>query len=144
MFFSYTYDLTQTLQYNMSYIDRTFSTQKYECCSGCKTQKDQSDIKLDGNSSVSDGCENIEGDVPTKTTATEDESLKKRKEPRKCNKCLKNYKRHHFVTTRSKPYPNFVWNMHMLNGVEDIVHPDWLLYITHGFIGQCSILLQAR
>lgn len=39
-----------------------------------------------------------------------------------------------------KPHWRFVWNSYLLEHVD--LHPDWLLYITHGFIGQASILLR--
>lgn len=40
---------------------------------------------------------------------------------------------------RTRPHRKFVWNNHLLRLVESELHPDWLLYITHGFIGQSSI-----
>ena len=33
----------------------------------------------------------------------------------------------------------YVWNQHLLDDVKDVLHPDWLLYIIHGFIGQSSM-----
>ncbi len=41
----------------------------------------------------------------------------------------------------NEPYAKYVWNVGLLEKVKDIVHPDWLLYIIHGFCGQSSILL---
>ena len=37
-----------------------------------------------------------------------------------------------------KPHWKFVWNSYLLDIVD--LHPDWLLYIIHGFVGQASIL----
>jgi hypothetical protein len=37
-----------------------------------------------------------------------------------------------------------VWNTHLLNSAEKELHPDWLLYITHGFIGQSNINIFGR
>ena len=42
---------------------------------------------------------------------------------------------------RTAPTEKFVWNLHMLKGVRDDLHIDWMIYIIHGFIGQSSILL---
>ncbi|XP_044255636.1 polyphosphoinositide phosphatase isoform X2 [Tribolium madens] len=42
---------------------------------------------------------------------------------------------------RSKPRLKFVWNTHLLTPE---LHPDWLLYITHGFIGQSNINVFGR
>ena len=41
--------------------------------------------------------------------------------------------------TRNHPYKKFVWNIHLLKKFEDFVHPEWILYIIHGFVGQSSI-----
>ena len=44
------------------------------------------------------------------------------------------------IAYRGKPYEKFVWNIHLLEKFKDQVHPDWILYIIHGFVGQSSIL----
>ena len=48
---------------------------------------------------------------------------------------------------KEKPFLNkkiscgkFVWNKFLLQGFEGAVHPDWILHIVHGFVGQSSIL----
>jgi hypothetical protein len=59
-----------------------------------------------------------------------------------CKECArKRVQHHHTVLGRGKACMKFVWNKHMLKDLDTIVHSDWLLYITHGFIGQCNILL---
>ncbi|KAK9870183.1 hypothetical protein WA026_006270 [Henosepilachna vigintioctopunctata] len=45
---------------------------------------------------------------------------------------------------RTWPYRKFVWNSHLLHLVEGELHPDWLLYIIHGFIGQSNINVFGR
>ena len=40
---------------------------------------------------------------------------------------------------RGDPTEKFVWNSYLLEGLKDQVHPDWLLNITHGFVGQSSM-----
>lgn len=47
---------------------------------------------------------------------------------------------------KEKPFLNkkiscgrFVWNKFLLQGFEGAVHPDWILHIVHGFVGQSSI-----
>ncbi|EFA02109.1 polyphosphoinositide phosphatase [Tribolium castaneum] len=45
---------------------------------------------------------------------------------------------------RSKPRLKFVWNTHLLTPIEPDLHPDWLLYVTHGFIGQSNINVFGR
>lgn len=41
---------------------------------------------------------------------------------------------------RVEPTWKFIWNGHLLAPVQHELHPDWVLYIVHGFIGQSSIL----
>lgn len=40
---------------------------------------------------------------------------------------------------RGIPTEKFVWNSYILEDLQDKVHPDWLLNIIHGFVGQSSI-----
>lgn len=42
---------------------------------------------------------------------------------------------------RCEPSWDYVWNQHMMKDADDL-HPDWTLYIIHGFVGQSSILLE--
>ncbi|XP_056096485.1 polyphosphoinositide phosphatase [Rhinichthys klamathensis goyatoka] len=44
----------------------------------------------------------------------------------------------------NEPYAKYVWNVSLLEKVKDIVHPDWLLYIIHGFCGQSKLLIYGR
>ena len=43
------------------------------------------------------------------------------------------------IGIKTEPSWQYVWNQHLLHKVQDTLHPDWLLYITHGFIGQSNI-----
>ncbi|CAK9830385.1 Polyphosphoinositide phosphatase [Anthophora retusa] len=45
---------------------------------------------------------------------------------------------------RSNPHRRFVWNSHLLKPVENDLHRDWILYIIHGFIGQSNISIFGR
>nr|XP_022910134.1 polyphosphoinositide phosphatase-like [Onthophagus taurus] len=45
---------------------------------------------------------------------------------------------------RSKPHRKFVWNSHLLKYVERELHQDWILYITHGFVGQSNMCVFGR
>uniref|UniRef100_A0A672KF58 FIG4 phosphoinositide 5-phosphatase n=1 Tax=Sinocyclocheilus grahami TaxID=75366 RepID=A0A672KF58_SINGR len=44
----------------------------------------------------------------------------------------------------NEPYAKYVWNVRLLENVKNIVHPDWLLYIIHGFCGQSKLLIYGR
>ena len=52
--------------------------------------------------------------------------------------------RKEYVPYRGRPYEKFIWNIHLLEGFKEKVHPDWVLYIIHGFVGQSSILSLLR
>ncbi|XP_011878471.1 PREDICTED: polyphosphoinositide phosphatase isoform X3 [Vollenhovia emeryi] len=45
---------------------------------------------------------------------------------------------------RSNPQRRFVWNSHLLQPVEKDLHPEWILYIIHGFIGQSNVSIFGR
>ncbi|XP_012222338.1 polyphosphoinositide phosphatase isoform X2 [Linepithema humile] len=45
---------------------------------------------------------------------------------------------------RSNPNRRFVWNSHLLKPVEKDLHPDWILYIIHGFISQSNVSIFGR
>lgn len=45
---------------------------------------------------------------------------------------------------RSNPHRRFVWNSHLLKPVEKDLHRDWILYVTHGFIGQSNVSIFGR
>lgn len=38
----------------------------------------------------------------------------------------------------------FVWNNKLLEPMEQILHPDWILYVTHGFISQSSVCVYGK
>lgn len=45
-----------------------------------------------------------------------------------------------------KAHPNykFVWNSFLLKPVESVFHPDWILFVIHGFVGQSNISLYGK
>ncbi|XP_049833832.1 polyphosphoinositide phosphatase isoform X1 [Schistocerca gregaria] len=45
---------------------------------------------------------------------------------------------------RNSPNYRFVWNSYLLSKVEKSLHPDWILYVTHGFVGQSNISIFGR
>ncbi|XP_051155990.1 polyphosphoinositide phosphatase isoform X2 [Leptopilina boulardi] len=45
---------------------------------------------------------------------------------------------------RSNPHRRFVWNSHLLSSVERELHRDWILYVIHGFIGQSNVSVFGR
>ncbi|OWR48279.1 putative FIG4 protein [Danaus plexippus plexippus] len=45
---------------------------------------------------------------------------------------------------RTVPEWRFVWNSHLLSVVHSQLHPDWILYIVHGFIEQSNLNIFGR
>lgn len=45
---------------------------------------------------------------------------------------------------QSEPNRRFVWNSYLLSKVENELHPDWILYIMHGFISQSNVSIFGR
>ncbi|XP_053612793.1 polyphosphoinositide phosphatase [Plodia interpunctella] len=45
---------------------------------------------------------------------------------------------------RTVPEWRFVWNSHLLSTVHSHLHPDWILYIIHGFVEQSNLNIFGR
>lgn len=101
-YFSYSYDLSHSLQYNLTLL-------QMPCDPG-----DSEELHTGGRQDSFDIFE--EEGLPTQVV-------------------------HGFS---NEPYAKYVWNVRLLEKVKDIVHPDWLLYIIHGFCGQSKLLIYGR
>ncbi|XP_067274432.1 polyphosphoinositide phosphatase [Pseudorasbora parva] len=101
-YFSYSYDLSHSLQYNLTLLQMPFDPPEVE------------DLHTGGRQDSFDIFE--EEGLPTQVV-------------------------HGFSY---EPYAKYVWNVRLLEKVKDIVHPDWLLYIIHGFCGQSKLLIYGR
>ncbi|XP_072306371.1 polyphosphoinositide phosphatase-like [Eucyclogobius newberryi] len=103
-YFSYSYDLSHSLQYNLTLLQRPYELSSVPVSSDdemhTKSKQDCFDIFED------------EG-LPTQVV----------------------------YGIRNEPYPKYVWNSKLLECIKDIVHPDWLMYIIHGFCGQSKLLI---
>lgn len=101
-YFSYSYDLSHSLQYNMTLL-------QMPCDAG-----ESEELNTSGRQDSFDIFE--EEGIPTQVV-------------------------HGLI---NEPYAKYVWNVRLLEKVKDIVHPDWLLYIIHGFCGQSKLLIYGR
>lgn len=101
-YFSYSYDLSHSLQYNMTLL-------QMPCDAG-----EPEELNTSGRQDSFDIFE--EEGLPTQVV-------------------------HSLI---NEPYAKYVWNVRLLEKVKDIVHPDWLLYIIHGFCGQSKLLIYGR
>ncbi|XP_031847551.1 polyphosphoinositide phosphatase FIG4 isoform X2 [Nomia melanderi] len=116
-YFSYSYDLTHTLQYNMS-------TPKH-----IKSNMPNISDKI-SNQSDNDDVEDA-GDFFNMW------AVRKNYQNNSTEKYID-------YGIRNNPHRRFVWNSHLLKPVEKDLHRDWILYIIHGFIGQSNVSIFGR
>ncbi|KAL0277006.1 UNVERIFIED_CONTAM: hypothetical protein PYX00_004440 [Menopon gallinae] len=112
-YFSYSYDLTHTLQMNLT---------------------SPSDFPLHAFSNPAEENESGKSKKNAKIEADHQQRV---------IESIKNAQTLHFGV-RSTPNDRFVWNMHLLKPVLNTLHPDWILYITHGFVDQSNISVYGR
>ncbi|XP_026856708.1 polyphosphoinositide phosphatase [Electrophorus electricus] len=102
-YFSYSYDLSHSLQYNLTLLRAPCDPGEVEELHTSTSKQDSFDIFED------------EG-LPTQVVHS----------------------------LRNEPYAKYVWNSCLLENIKDTVHPDWLMYIIHGFCGQSKLLIYGR
>ncbi|KAG5869516.1 hypothetical protein JTB14_035113, partial [Gonioctena quinquepunctata] len=104
-YYSYSYDLTHTLQHNLTHPKRF------------APHADSDDIVCDFKNNIDSLCSSVVSQS-SNSDATETQ---------------------HFGV-RTQPHKKFVWNTHLLSdSVKAELHPDWIIHITHGFVGQSNI-----
>ncbi|XP_025098137.1 polyphosphoinositide phosphatase-like isoform X3 [Pomacea canaliculata] len=137
-YFSYSYDLTHNLQYNMANIKRPVQgpIPPPDGCNRSKLLVWEASLEGELNSSR---CSSEEiPDIAASELGMREASLY----PPVMNgsASVKGANENESVCgIRQKPTRKFVWNNHLLKQVESKVHHDWILYIIHGFIGQSNI-----
>ncbi|XP_050300102.1 polyphosphoinositide phosphatase [Anthonomus grandis grandis] len=111
-YFSYSYDLTHSLQHNLSEPKR-FITRSADIDS----QNDPLEKKeFFDDLGLFQSSERNEKDKETQ-----------------------------YFGVRAHPHKKFVWNLHLLNEALKVdLHPNWILYITHGFVSQSNINVFGR
>ncbi|XP_064627556.1 polyphosphoinositide phosphatase-like isoform X3 [Lineus longissimus] len=146
-YYSYSYDLTHTLQFNLSpskNIEPRVKQSEF-CNSGVKFwQKHTEDPGTYPGSSVDEGdVEDASKSVACFHNITQqprDDKATDEEEPLSPDGGTANGKKSDPVYgTRTEPTRKYVWNNHLIKHLENMVHPDWILYITHGFLGQSNI-----
>ena len=91
----------------------------------CVTSEPQTMCNSSSDDSTKDSCLNkVEDQV---ADCSECQKMRRQKEKPFLNK--------------NKSCGKFVWNKCLLQGFEGAVHPDWILHIVNGFVGQSGILL---
>lgn len=160
-YFSYSYDLTRTLQYNLApyygipykYCSKTKNANNAN--NKCSTPKKESSESVDDDQVRTENVpqekgtniENIlktqvnelkEGEVELLSADMFPDSL-----PR-YDGVPPSSKKYNVKVFRGKPSEKYVWNFYILKGIQDEVHPDWLLNIIHGFVGQSNISVYGK
>ncbi|KAG7460867.1 hypothetical protein MATL_G00203470 [Megalops atlanticus] len=107
-YFSYSYDLSHSLQHNLTLLNMPFDVGKAE------PEEEEEEVHEQSRQDSFDIFED-EG-LPTQVV----------------------------LGIRNEPYAKYVWNGKLLEKIKDIVHPDWLMYIIHGFCGQSKLLIYGR
>uniref|UniRef100_A0A3B5QTZ8 FIG4 phosphoinositide 5-phosphatase n=1 Tax=Xiphophorus maculatus TaxID=8083 RepID=A0A3B5QTZ8_XIPMA len=107
-YFSYSYDLSHSLQYNLTLLQRPYEL--WSVAPPLNKEEEHTQGKQDSFDIFED-----EG-LPTQV----------------------------LYGLQNDPYYKYVWNGKLLERVKDIVHPDWLMYIIHGFCGQSKLLIYGR
>ncbi|XP_046388999.1 polyphosphoinositide phosphatase isoform X3 [Ischnura elegans] len=110
-YFSYSYDITHTLQSNMTFP---------RCLIGSGVDGNNDGAEEDGKS----GGSTSEGNCHPSMFGYPEE--------------VQEY------GVRNNPNRKFVWNSYLLSQIEGRLHPDWILYIVHGFVGQSNVSVFGR
>ena len=77
--------------------------------------------------------------VQTEVNTNTDDAVKS--EVTGCLECKKlRQRKEKIFLSKNKSCTKFAWNRHLLCGFEGAVHPDWILHIVNGFVGQSGIL----
>ncbi|XP_076466433.1 polyphosphoinositide phosphatase-like isoform X2 [Babylonia areolata] len=135
-YYSYSYDLTHNLQYNMvqSLQPPQGPVPPPDACSKQKLVFWETSLEEEGKASgEKDSAEDIcfSDFVTAKPSFSPTASYGLSSD--------KTSEHEPVCGIRQKPTRKFVWNNHLLKDFEGRVHHDWLLYIIHGFIGQSNI-----
>ncbi|XP_060803876.1 polyphosphoinositide phosphatase [Amyelois transitella] len=130
-YYSYSYDVTHTLQMNMApprqlapvlfpkpdtavvYGSQSSESEEVKCT--CNVDNDDEDI-----------------------FETWKSQIQQRQEKTGCTNATLQF------GVRAVPEWRFVWNSHLLSAVHNHLHPDWILYIIHGFIEQSNLNIFGR
>ena len=164
-YFSYSYDLTRTLQYNLApyyglpykYCPETDESKSNSWIDNIndipnKGEIDEEKSKLSNDEEYStEHAKDINMDSIFKSNEQYDgdfelSSLSADMFPDIGTPPTDNISRRKLNTKvfRGKPSEKYVWNSYILKGIEDQVHPDWLLNIIHGFVGQSNICVYGK
>lgn len=141
-YFSYSYDITHTLQSNMT-PPRTVipEHEKSENGEDLFDNEDNSHHCSESSFAVNNDVQSAAdyfsvwsfGEQNSSEVLKDDKNKPNDEHPEVLN-----------YGVRNSPNYRFVWNNYLLSKVEESLHPDWILYVTHGFVGQSNISIFGR
>uniref|UniRef100_A0A3Q3G5Z7 FIG4 phosphoinositide 5-phosphatase n=1 Tax=Labrus bergylta TaxID=56723 RepID=A0A3Q3G5Z7_9LABR len=111
---SYSYDLSHSLQYNLTLLQRPYELWSSPASSAEEEEEQEEEVHKQSKQDSFDIFE--EEGLPTQVV----------------------------YGLQNEPYYKYVWNGKLLERVKDTVHHDWLMYIIHGFCGQSKLLIYGR
>ncbi|GAB1295054.1 Polyphosphoinositide phosphatase [Apodemus speciosus] len=122
---TYSYDLSHSLQYNLTVLRMPLEMLKSETSKACQ---ESFDIFED------EGLITQGGSAPGRR-GQRPQAVRGPLDPPLPPTVLEDLVRRVFGIS-SEPYMKYVWNGELLDIIKNTVHRDWLLYIIHGFCGQ--------
>ncbi|XP_076064117.1 polyphosphoinositide phosphatase FIG4 [Oratosquilla oratoria] len=151
-YFSYSYDLTNSLQYNMAPpkdisvdILKTFnaSSKSFESTSSGEdtvntNQNNSKDTEHEG------GPKRFQAEVEVHVKSASRSGDAKNEESKSSSKERPSKKKNLMYGMRKKPNEKYMWNSYLLKPVGKDLHPAWILSITHGFVAQSNISVYGR
>ncbi|XP_023932242.1 polyphosphoinositide phosphatase [Lingula anatina] len=158
-YFSYSYDLTHTLQYNLTpskNLENHFMQEnieekerKFSVLKPSKYVPESTGEEVeDADTYVPDVQELEIGDTSDDCTSGEDgdangDSARKKEENN--NKTASSQVEDDLVYgVRNEPEDKYVWNSYLLKDFKTQANSDWILYLIHGFIGQMDVIVYGR
>ncbi|GBP83844.1 Polyphosphoinositide phosphatase [Eumeta japonica] len=132
-YYSYSYDVTHTLQMNMA-PPRKLAPALFP---KPVTSAVYSSPRQNSEDSKSCICDKYDNEDEEDIFLTWQSQLQQRKTNSTLSKNLE-------FGVRTVPEWRFVWNSHLLSEVHSYLHPDWILYIVHGFIEQSNLNIFGR
>lgn len=145
-YFSYSYDLTHSLQYNMSPpteipLDVLLNFKGPSADVG-EMEKAENFLNSSEGSSKDASKDEKEASPQNKKGGKAGET--ERKYDGSSNHSGASSASTTFYGVRNRPNKKFIWNGYLLKPVENSLHPAWILPITHGFVAQSNISVYGR
>ncbi|XP_050728957.1 polyphosphoinositide phosphatase-like isoform X2 [Eriocheir sinensis] len=151
-YFSYSYDLTHSLQYNMAPptevpLEALTRYKKAKSHPLSNAEKADNFMNLSLSSSEEGSRRARRSKAPSEPAESTADSMESESARPSTPFSFEGHQHHQpptYYGTRTKPKKKFVWNSYLLQPAEETLHPAWILPIIHGFITQNNISVYGR